>query len=57
MITLYVHYSNRTEYYPFTSQWAANLIAIDAMRQDIRIEYVEMVDNVTKEIYKTYVRG
>lgn len=57
MITLYIHYSNRTEYYPLTSKWAANLIAINMMRQDIRIEYVEMVDNTTLEIYKTYVRG
>lgn len=57
MITLHIHYTNRTEYNPLSSLWAANLIAINTMRNDSRITYIDIVDNATGEVYRTYTRG
>ena len=57
MITLHIHYTSRTEYYPLTSLWAANLIAINAMRADTRITYIDIVSDTTGEVHRTYTRG
>jgi len=57
MITLHIHYNNRTEYNPLSSLWAANLIAVNTIRRDPRINYIDIVDNNTGEVYKTYTRG
>jgi len=57
MITLHIHYTNRTEYNPLNSLWAANLIAINTMRNDPRITHIDIVDNNTGELYRTYTRG
>lgn len=55
MITLHIHYNSRTEYRPMESLWAANLVAINAIRNDPRINYIHIVDNSTSELLKTYV--
>lgn len=47
-------YKNYREYYPLNSLWAANLIAINTMRADTRIETAYIVDNQTGEIVKTF---
>ena len=57
MITLHIHYNSRTEYNSLTSLWAANLIAINTMRNDPRINYIDIVDNETGEVFKTYIKG
>lgn len=57
MITLHIHYNTRTEGNPLNSLWAANLIAINTMRNDPRINHIDIVDNTTGEVYKTYTRG
>ena len=57
MITLYIRYPNRTEYNPLSSLWAANLIAINTMRNDPRITHIDIVNNDTGEVYRTYTRG
>ena len=56
MITLHIHYNNRTHYYSLSSLWAANLIAINNMKADANIKNIMIVDNETGEVYKNYVR-
>lgn len=56
MIILNIHYTNRTEYYPLNSLWAANLIAINRMRNDENITDIEIVDNNTGAIETHYIR-
>jgi hypothetical protein len=57
MIRLHIHYSNRTEYQVYGSSWAANLIAIQIMRNDSRVEYIKIVNHSTGAIEKIYKRG
>lgn len=49
-------YPNYREYYPLNSEWAANLIVINAMRADPRIKEAYIVNNNTCEIVKTFIR-
>lgn len=56
MITLHIHYNNRTEYYSLSSLWAANLIALNNMRVNASIKNIMIIDNETGEVYKNYVR-
>ncbi len=53
---LCIYYANRINYYPLQSAWAANLIAINMMRADARIEEIQLVNKETGEIEKCYVR-
>ena len=57
MITMQVHFPRHTEYYPINTLWAANLIAINDMRNNATIECIELIDTDTGELYRTYVRG
>jgi hypothetical protein len=53
---LCIYYNSRINYYPLQSAWAANLIAINMMRADARIEEIQLVNKETGEIEKCYVR-
>jgi hypothetical protein len=57
MIKLHIHYNNRTEYRCCDTLWAANLIAINIMRNDRRVLYVDVVDHKTGVVEKHYIRG
>ena len=50
MITLELHYNNRTEYQVWTSEWATIQIAIQLMKQDLAINYCEVVNQETCEV-------
>lgn len=50
MITLELHYSNRTEYQIWTSEWATIQIATQLMKQDLAINYCEVVNQETYEV-------
>ncbi len=54
--TIHYFYENRKEYYPLNSAWAGNLIAINAMQNDLRIKEAWLVNNETGEIEKTFIR-
>lgn len=56
MYTINFYRRNRTEYYPTATLWGANLIAINAMRQDEEIEEACIVDNETGVVEKIYKR-
>lgn len=45
MITLKLHYSNKTEIAVFHSRWAAELTAEDWMTKDSRLEQIDIVEN------------
>lgn len=53
---LHIYYSNSIHYYPLQSAWAANLIAINMMRTDARIEEIQLVNKKTNVIERCYVR-
>lgn len=55
MITLHVHYENRTEYYPMKTKWAANLAAMDILKTDPNVLYVDLVDHSTMKIEKHHI--
>lgn len=57
MIKLHIHFNNRTEYRCCDTLWAANLIAINTMRNDSRVLYVDVVDHKTGVVEKHYIRG
>lgn len=48
--------NNHKKYYPVETAWAGNLIAINAMRNNNKIEKAELVNNITGEIEKTFIR-
>jgi len=54
--TIHYFYDNRKEYYSVNTAWAGNLIVINAMRNDNRIEQAWLVNNITGEIEKTFIR-
>lgn len=57
MITLHIHLNNRTEYRPMETLWGANLVAIGIMRNAPAVNYIDIIDNETGEVYRTYKRG
>ena len=57
MVTMYIRYNSKTEYNKASSEWSANLIAINMMRGDARINSIDLVSDETGEILKTYTRG
>lgn len=57
MTTMHIRYNSKTEYNKVSSEWSANLIAINMMRQDARINSIDLVSDETGEILKTYTRG
>ena len=50
MITLELHYLNRTEYQVWTSEWAAIQIGIQWLKQDPRILRAVVVNQETCEV-------
>ena len=52
--TIETHYTNRTEYYPTHSLWAANLIAAKFAKNN-GVRNVIIIDNITKELKKIIV--
>lgn len=57
MIMLNIHYNTRTERRTTETLWGANLIAINTMRLDPRINSIDLVDTTTGEVHRTYARG
>lgn len=57
MIMLNIHYNTRTERRVTETLWGANLIAINTMRLDPRINSINIVDTTTGKVEKTYTRG
>lgn len=50
MITLELHYTSRTEYQIYKSEWAAIQIGIQWLKQDPRINYAVVVNQETYEV-------
>ena len=57
MTTMHIRYNSKTEYNKASSEWSANLIAINMMRQDARINSIDLVSDETGEVLRTYTRG
>ena len=56
MVTMSIRLPNRTEYRVMESLWAANLVAVNLIRNHNEIEYIRLYDKTTGET-KTYKRG
>ncbi len=56
MVIMSIRLPNRTEYRVMESLWAANLVAINLIRNHSEIEYIRLYDKATGET-KTYKRG
>ena len=56
MTLLYIDYADHQEGACYNSLQAAELIAINAIRQDNSIECIHVVDNKTGAIIKTFTR-
>ena len=50
-----IRYANRNEYRMVESEWAANLIACNIMRNDARVSYIKLLDN-QGQLKTTYKR-
>ena len=57
MITLNIHFNNRTEIRVMESLWAANLVAISIIRNNPSVNSIDVVNRLTGEITKTYQRA
>ena len=56
MYTMRIERNNRTDYVPYNSLWAANLIAYRIIKLDNNVERICIVDNETGEITQKYIR-